>query len=115
MNHFTFDNAAVGHRTVLHLCLAADVVRRFDRIFAVNLPAAVKQTQLFRVVQQIHVRFPQAADGPDILPVAAETIRDQFHAIGQHFGDDVLTKIILAVGSASSSINTRRSASQVNM
>jgi len=43
------------------------------------------------------VGFPEAVDGTDILPVAGETVGDQFLAFRDHVGNDVLAKVMVGV------------------
>ena len=49
-------------------------------------------------VQHLHVGLPQAADGADILPVAAEVVGVHTAAVLQQVGNDILAEIVLGVG-----------------
>ena len=49
-------------------------------------------------IQNLHVGLPQAGDGSDILPIAAETVSVHAAVITQQCGNDILAEVVLTVG-----------------
>ena len=73
-------------------------MRRHTDIAGVDPPAAVMQINGDRTLQQVHVGVPQALNGTDILPVAAEAVGAHLFAPAKHLGDDILAEILGALG-----------------
>ena len=93
------DFAAFGDHGVDDGCIAADLLAGLAGVAGVDLPVLIKQVDAGMTgVQDLHVGLPQAGDGADILPVAAEMIGIHTAAVFQQVGDDVLAKVVLGVG-----------------
>ena len=93
------DLAAFGNHGVDDGGVAADLLAGTAGVAGVDLPVFIKQVDAGVLgIQNLHVGLPQAGNGADVLPVAAEVVGVHTAAVFQQVGDDVLAKIVLGVG-----------------
>ena len=93
------DLAAFGNHGVDDGGVTADLLAGTAGVAGIDLPVFIKQVDAGMLgVQHLHVGLPQAADGADILPVAAEVVGVHTAAVLQQVGNDILAKIVLGVG-----------------
>ncbi len=95
---FAVDGAAFVNHAVLELGVRGDVLRGLVRVPRVDAPFRIVQVQFRIVVEQVHVRFPQARDRAHVAPVALERIRVQRQVIGQHLRYDVFAEVVRGFG-----------------
>ena len=81
---------------MLHMRPFAEIRRRRGGRAAVDRPVLFEQVKSAAGGEHVHVRIPERIECADVLPVTGKAVGGHLFAVLQHFGNDVLTKVIAA-------------------